>query len=732
MRKRHLSLIAILLFGTLLPFAAQAQEQPPDPEIEVLHTIATDVGDAIELEVFFAMRDKRTGEAVRRDVVNFDSAATVQIVGTEVVTGTLDDEPQTPIKVVLVIDKSRSMSRVIGEENDKPVRVIDAVRTAAQEALAAAPPNASFAVISFARESTIESDGFLRNADQSAVLRADIAKFEPVAERPGNTCIADAADDAITYLSQQTTAEERKAIILFTDGKDREGNSNTNLANNCSNLTIDQVQDKALLTQSSVIPIYVVAPCIDDCTNIKADELVALAQGTRAFQVIEPISEMRASFTKIMETLNGQQSVRARVFPREGENTATFVLNRPEASSLSGTVQFRSPKDFVPPPRLTLEPLGYNDITDSYTATVSIVNPRNVELVSVGVFTSAEGDQVVIPAQEERVDGRGEVPFIIPARGLKADLPYFFLLRARSQDGPLLTDKGSAVLGLRSTTYKPNLRFEIISLVPNYKENLLKVDLRFTGGQGGRDLRLRGTLTQDATGDANAINPTAPQGDTLTLPLPPLLSVARTKQFYTLNLILQLDGKDFQDVSKKQELDPPPPPMGTPWGLIIAGLLVALAGAVGTAFLVRSHNAARQAEIPIPFNDATVLHHEPKPSLSSDATVLHVPDEARQSRLRIRITQAGSTGLPREQDVKSFPLLIGRQGAGLVIAGDDKLSRSHVRIAVEGQGFTITDLSANGTWVGEQRLEKDVPFAFAGPLTVRLGPNTTLELTPLA
>lgn len=728
MRTRLIHPFALLLIGALLPLAARAQEQPPDPEVEVLHWVATDGGDAMELEIFFALRDKRTGEAVLRDDVSLESAATVQVVGADAVPGALDDEPQTPIKVALVIDQSRSMSAVIGEEDGRPLRIIDAVRTAAREALGAAPPSASFVVMSFARDPAVQSTGFLRGADQAGVLSADIGKFEPI---PGNTCIADAADAAIAYLSQNAEASERKAIILFTDGKDREGDSTSTPENNCSNLSLADVKTKALLTESSVIPIYVVGPCNEGCSNITPAELRQLARDTRGFAEIGPIGDMRGLFSRIMATLNSQQSVRARVYPRQGENTATFVVTRQGGQALSGTVQFDSPRDYRPPPQLTLEPLSYDPENDTYTAAVSLVNPLGVSTLAVGVYTSAEGDRVVLPDQVATVQGRTRIVLTFPGAGLDAGSEYFFLLRAEEEGRPVLNEAGSPILGFRRTTHTPELGFEIIGMTANYTANQLEVDLRWTGGGGGRALTFRGTLTEGATGRTNAIEPAAPQGDRLTVPLPPLLAASRERQEYTLNLTLQQDGEDYGSAAKAELIDPGPAPPGAPWGLIAAGLLAALAVALGGVIFARSRGAARQTAIPQPFNDATVLHKEPKPA-PADATVLHVPDEPRRPRLRVQVAQTPGAGQAREQVVTSFPLLIGRDGAGMVIAGDEKISRSHVRVEAAGGGFTLTDLSANGTWVGERRIEKHAPFAFDEAVTVRLGPNTTLVLTPLA
>jgi hypothetical protein len=191
---------------------------------------------------------------------------------------------------------------------------------------------------------------------------------------------------------------------------------------------------------------------------------------------------------------------------------------------------------------------------------------------------------------------------------------------------------------------------------------------------------------------------------------------------------------------------------------------VVVLGAVG-AYGYSRYRARRV--IPLPYNSATILRPPvaprvagtpvaPKPSTqpakpvptppiaaatqidpgpAGNATVLHtgpIPTAQKPPQVSIKIAQTVDASQLREVVVRT-PCLIGRENAQLTITGDPKISRSHAQIKVENDQFVIVDQgSANGTFVANNRLEKGVPVPITGPTTIRLGPNTVLEVKPKA
>jgi DNA-binding SARP family transcriptional activator len=82
-----------------------------------------------------------------------------------------------------------------------------------------------------------------------------------------------------------------------------------------------------------------------------------------------------------------------------------------------------------------------------------------------------------------------------------------------------------------------------------------------------------------------------------------------------------------------------------------------------------------------------------------------------------------------------FPVFVGRGNDAdvrLAADADDRmLSRRHLKISVEGGRIVITDLSTNGTWVGQRHLPPNEPVVLSGGEPVWLGPKTMIELRHL-
>ncbi len=68
------------------------------------------------------------------------------------------------------------------------------------------------------------------------------------------------------------------------------------------------------------------------------------------------------------------------------------------------------------------------------------------------------------------------------------------------------------------------------------------------------------------------------------------------------------------------------------------------------------------------------------------------------------------------------PLTIGRLADNRVVVGDPKASSHHAEIRATGQGYSIVDLgSTNGTFVNNQRIERNTPRSLANGDRIRIG-----------
>ena len=96
------------------------------------------------------------------------------------------------------------------------------MRAAAKDAIAKAPDQAQFAIFRFSdvpSEGQIAPDlGFTPKTDSTTINHFIDTQYDSRPEAP--TCLYNIALQATKYLAQNAQPEERRAIILFTDGKD--------------------------------------------------------------------------------------------------------------------------------------------------------------------------------------------------------------------------------------------------------------------------------------------------------------------------------------------------------------------------------------------------------------------------------------------------------------------------------------------------------------------------------
>jgi len=743
----------LLLFGILIVFALvtpASYAQPQPPEVVPLHTIADPQDSSLSLSVFFSLKD-HNGDPVLKDNVGFDPDATAQLLdGSSQPVKAVVNDPNTPIKIALVIDNSGSMNQVIGKSNDQPVRTIDAVRAAARNAIASAPENASFAVFSFAQQFQPQSGGFLRKADQADLIRDAIAKFEAQPAGTGNTCLSDAADKAIDYLvSNVTDPVERKAIILFTDGKDKEGDNTAKAGNNCSNLNLDAIIRKAKLSSNTTIPIYTIAPCNETCDNIRRADLEGLARDTLAFPAIGQYQDISDLFKKIMDILNSQWVIQTNVFAHKGPNTATLRIKLRDGDTfLTTTSNFESPRDYNPPPKIEIANQKYLQDTDTFSVSLQVENPTQVEQITVGVFDRSDGGTQVSPKLQTFKNPAQTVDFALSTDGLSAGVSYFLQVTAINKAGAQIrNEKNSTILSVNQFDYKPKLNYEIISVDPLWDQEVLDIQAD-TQGIGGRTLTFKGVVTNKATGMSEQLQETPIRDGHLRPALPKIIREATQTTNYIVTLTLE-DSSGTITKTYERTIEPRLAPsffqraISNP--LVIGSVLVFFLAVLGIILYPRLRPRKRTIPAPRPQNEATILLPSkprektppektlPEKMPPDDATVLHTPDPSAKPRVRlhVRVTQTPDQMQIHDRVFSAFPVVIGRSKGELIITGDPKISGAHMQISEAKDGFILTDLnSTNGTTVGDKKLEKGEKVTFSARTVVRLGPNTTIELEP--
>lgn len=726
MNVRALVALWLLALVLTLPAAAAAQSEEPPADLVVLQTVADEMNGQTRLRTYFVLRD-RNGAPITRDDVR---EGAYELDG--VASPTTVDEPADPMKIALVIDASGSMNNSAGGAT-----LSDEVRAAAQRMIDIAPANAEFAVFSFAEWVRQENPGFLRKSDQADLIKDAIAGFKINPAGQGDTCLYDAASQAIDALvAAQPAPSERLSVILFTDGKDRQAGGAA-----CSNLGAPEVIRKALEARGAPIPIYTIGVCMeeanagDPCANVSRDELNVLAEKTRAFPVIGPRSDLDSLFTRLMEGLRSQWVAETTLCADAGDHVALLSIKLDD-KRISEDVPFSAARTCLPPTSVDVRLQFYVPETDSYTVTLDLVSPQRIDKLNVGVYAYAEGGaQLATPLTFEQPPE--QLTFTLPTAGMVSGSEYFLRISALDSAGqPVRNAAGSLVLANSKFSYQSKLSFSILGVEPDWAQELLVVTVK-TLGVGERPVQFSGELRDPKTGQSESLLPVMYQGGKLSFPLPRILCAAGEPRDYELVLETDNNGEPLRQ-SYQRQLAPCPRTDGV---APITWLLYGLGStAVCTAIIAAVMLRRRPPEVKIvaPPPGGTVFQPPAPagrpaspPSPPSDVTEMAHEGTALARQLWLRVITTPSPGTTLERTISSFPFVIGRSQGGLTLPHDTKVSGQHLRLEEAGGGFSLTDLnSSNGTWVGERQLARGETVAFDGRVVVRLGPDTTLELQP--
>ncbi|MBN1563452.1 MAG: VWA domain-containing protein, partial [Anaerolineae bacterium] len=349
-------LISLVVIGALaLPAISLAQGSTPT-QLIINYPEVTDTGDALQVGLYFTITDN-----AGRVVPN----AGVQTARILLDDGGRDDQaqveqPTTPFFITLVLDASGSMGGAA-----------DAMRQAAIQAVNDAPAEARFAVIRF-NEAIDLVQTFTE--DRNRAINA-IGEIQPV-NRSG-TCLYDAAYEAIDLMDEAPSG--RRAIILFTDGKDE-----VITGDPCSEHDLNDVIELANRTDRRV-PIHTIGLSTQE-QNINAAELRSIATQTGGVSAIGEQQDLANLFAQIMDALKSQWLARGSFYPAAGVRTATLTVTLTDGTIVTAVTPFTAPRDFPIP------------ITPTATATPIIVD---IEILAVSNHPAQEVIEFDIAVQGE-------------------------------------------------------------------------------------------------------------------------------------------------------------------------------------------------------------------------------------------------------------------------------------------------------------------------------------------
>lgn len=627
----------LLLLALVLatgPLAAHAQDDP-EPEVVVLSTAPTSQSNGLQLQTYFIVRDKNTGRVIPPNKIE---SARFQLSNDAEPVSALLENPTEPIKIALLLDESGSMAPYIA-----------GVRAAAKDAIAKAPDQAQFAIFRFSDVSSqgqIEPDlGFTSKSDSTTINTFIDQQYDSRFEAP--TCLYNIALQATRYLAENTAPGERRAIILFTDGKDErlDPNDKRRLIP-CSDRSLDDVTREAGPESPNATPIYTVGLCIDPaCEKIDAAVLNRMAVQTRAIDRAGTSDKLTSLFYDVMDDLKGQRLAQATIAPCQEKQATLLVKLVDETTPIGGIVEFANDRCYTPRANITISEPEALSAQNEYVFPVAITNvsPLPLQAITVQVIDpnkttvynqTLQTSEFQVPAQESRT-----VSITVPAQSMLATGDYVIRVQGLAQDAmPFIN--ATAVQGRASQilaeipfkhTLSADVQIAIKSVRPNEQASSIAVtvdianknmiDPRILGV-----LQYEGKIFEDNGNEAKSIARTAidltsdktsfvvnidVSDEVKTISAPTLYKVE-------LTLIVPPDPRrgtqQQQEYSSNQQPFTLTPPPDTPLvqkiteflsqPIVLGSLLALILGIAG--FYAYSRYQTRRV-IPLPFNSATVL-----------------------------------------------------------------------------------------------------------------------------
>ena len=200
------------------------------------------------------------------------------------------------------------------------------------------------------------------------------------------TCLYDAAFTAVEAMEKAPVG--RRAVILFTDGKDE-----TKEGKVCSQHTYRELVDKAMKAQ---VPIHTIGLSVS-AGNINTVELENMAASTGGFSAIGNESQLKNSFEQIMLGLKAQWMAESTIYPRQGDNNAVLTMNLKDVGETSTAFIVASGKEYPGPPSpvtAKLDGFALRPETMSYDVQISLTSPELVNYLRVAIWEKDSGSKV--------------------------------------------------------------------------------------------------------------------------------------------------------------------------------------------------------------------------------------------------------------------------------------------------------------------------------------------------
>ena len=737
---KHLVLCTLLL-GLAMPSMDPVQAQEQHWKICIMQVSTQEQPNEMIAKIYVTICDPRTGVPMSDPDVQ-----SVQVVVSGYTSEGELKKPDVPIYIVDVLDSSRSMAGAA-----------PALIRAAKQSLNNAPENSKFSIVQFDQGIRLLQD-FTENIP---TLTYAIDQYQV---SQNGTCLFDAAYSAVEAITKAPAG--RRAVILFTDGKDE-----TKEGKPCSKHTFNQLVEFASKSQ---VPISTIGLSYErDALNEL--ELKALADATGGISAMASEGNLDSAFENIMLALKAQKMIKVPIYPHKGMNNAVLSITLKDGTTFEVEFPVTSNTDYAGPVHGNLVGLVLNPEKQMYEAQLNMTAPELVEYIRIEVTDLETGSKVEDYHYKGQLSTSNSLN--LPTAHLTIGRAYSLKMLAISKEDqrPFLWVQDSN--GKLSSELVYEFRFDpcVAGVYPSLQMQSvgqIKYDLVLSGTvPTNADLvgSFDGWLEDDTTKmqvrnskfDAQAFS-----NSTGTITIPAKTSQAKDGKY---SVVVQVLAKNnnvyctiksepvFYDAPSSLErlglklLDSPIFSFSI-FGIILAATFFFTSKVLrqkspsGTPIFQKfmEGNLVNQKSwtqvIPAEGDEPMAFRNR-----SSDNSSVHVIDRANNPgspqsanatgispirRATLTVLQDGNPTVPQESTVVTpLPFLIGRS-EGILNLSDSKVSRNHAQISYDNiqQAYYITDMnSSNGTLVNDERIFPGQPVPLPDGATVRLGPNVTFR-----
>jgi len=359
-------LLALLIISLGFPGKGEvASAQDESWEIRINQYSTLEGPDAMILKVYANIYDDRTGTPM----LNVDAkSAQVTLLNTNYTSNGEIKKPDVPIYITLVLDASGSMGGAA-----------QSLMKAAKQSLNNTPDNSMFSIVQFDEEIKLLQD-FTENIP---ALSYAIDQYKV---SQNGTCLYDATYSAVEAMTKAPVG--RRAVILFTDGKDenKEGQK-------CSKHTYQELVDLAMKSQ---VPISTIGLSYKEGA-INGLELQSMAGSTGGISAIASQGDLGTAFENIMLALKAQWMVETPIYPRRGNNEAVLNITLKDGKSFSTAFTVNSNTDYPGPPSpvsVNLAGLVLVAAQQSYEVQLNITSPELAGYAKIEIWDQDAGSKV--------------------------------------------------------------------------------------------------------------------------------------------------------------------------------------------------------------------------------------------------------------------------------------------------------------------------------------------------